>query len=67
MEKDCVLLDVSAEGELVDLFFPLEFFSSFLVGLFPLRLLKSMSRVLEENWSFAFAFALTAFSTSSSK
>ena len=43
-----------AEGESVDLFFSLEFFPSFLVGLFPLGHLESMSRVLAEEWSIAF-------------
>ena len=49
MEKDYFSLDVSAEGELVDLFFPLESLSSFLAGLFPLGHLESMSRVLAED------------------
>ena len=67
MEKDSFLLDVSAEGELVDLFFLLESLSSFLASLFPLGHLESMSRVLAEDWSIAFASALTAFSTASSQ
>ena len=67
MEEDCFPLDVSAEGESVDLFFPLESLSSFLAGLLPLGQLKSMLRVLVEDWSIAFASALTAFSTASSQ
>ena len=67
MEKDCFPLDVLVEGESMDLFFPLESFSSFLAGLFPLGHLESMSRVLAEDWSIAFASALTAFSTASSQ
>ena len=49
MEEDCFPLDVSAEGESVDLFFPLKSLSSFLAGLFPLGHLESMSRVLAED------------------
>ena len=66
MEEDCFPLDMSAEGELVDLFFLLASFSSFLAGLFPLGHLESMLRVLAEDWSIAFVSALTAFSTASS-
>ena len=66
MEEDCFPLNVSAERESVDLFFPLESLSSFLAGLFPLGHLESMLRVLAEDWSIAFASALTAFSTASS-
>ena len=62
VEKDCFLLDISAEGELIDLFFPPEFFSSFLVCLFPLKHLKSISRVLEKDSSIVFTSALMAFS-----
>ena len=65
MEDDCFPLDVSAGTESVDLFFPLESFSSFLVGLFPQEHLESMSRVLAEDCSNIFASALTAFSTAS--
>ena len=67
VEEDCFLLDVSTKGELVDLFFPLESFPSFLLGLFPLGHLESMSRVLAEDWSIAFASTLTAFSMTSSQ
>ena len=67
MEDVCFPLDVSAGVELVDLFFPPESFSSFLAGLFSLGHLESMSRVLAEDWSIAFASALTAFSTASSQ
>ena len=66
MEEDYFPLDVSAEEESVDLFFLLESFSSFLAGLFPLGHLESMLRVLAEDWSIAFTFALTAFSMASS-
>ena len=65
MEEDCFPLDVSAEAESVDLFF--ESFSSFLAGLFPQGYLESISRILEEDCSNAFASALTAFSTASSQ
>ena len=65
VEEDYFLLDVSAEGESVDLFFLLESFSSFIVGLFFLGYPESMLRVLEGDWSITFAFALTAFSTTS--
>ena len=67
MEEDCFLLDVSAEGESVDLFFPPESFSSFLAGRFPRGHRESMSRILAEDCSNAFASALTAFSTASSQ
>ena len=67
MKDVCFPLDVLAGAESVDLFFPLESFSSFLAGLFPLGHLESMSRVLAEDWSIAFASALTAFSTASSQ
>ena len=67
MEDDCFPLDVSAGTELVDLFFPLEFFSSFLAGLFPWGHFESMSLVLAEDCSNAFASALTAFSTAFSQ
>ena len=66
MEEDCFPLNVLAEGESVDLFFPLESFSSFLADLFPLGHLESMSWVLVEDWSIAFASALTTFFTASS-
>ena len=65
MEDNCFPLDVSAGTESVDLFFPLESFSSFLAGLLSQGHLKSMSRVLAEDCSNAFASALTAFSTAS--
>ena len=67
MEEDCFPLDVSAEGESVDLFFLLESLSSFLAGLLPLGHLESMSRVLAEDWSIAFASALMVFLTASSQ
>ena len=54
---------MSARVELVDLFFPPESVSSFF--LFSWRHLESILRVLEEDCSIAFAFALTAFSTAS--
>ena len=59
--------DVSAEGESIDLFFPPESFSSFLTGLFPWGHLESMSQILKEDYSNAFASALTAFLTASSQ
>ena len=65
MEDVCFPLNVSAEAELVDLFFPPESFSSFLAGLFPLGHLESMSRVIDKDWSIAFASTLTAFSMAS--
>ena len=55
--------DVLVGAESVDLFFLPESFSSFLAGLFPWEHLESMSRVLEEDWSIAFASTLMAFST----
>ena len=61
MEENCFLLDVSAEGELVDLFFPPESFFSFLVGRFPRGHRESMLRILEEDCSNAFVSTLTAF------
>ena len=64
MEDDCFLLDVLAEAESVDLFFP-ESFSSFFVSLFPWRHLESILQVLKDDWSNAFIFGLTAFSTAS--
>ena len=67
MEKDCFLLDMSAKGELVDLFFPLESLSSFLAGLFPWEHFESISQILEEDCNNAFASTLTAFSTASSQ
>ena len=67
MEEDCFLLDISAKGELMDLFFSPESFSSFLAGLFPRGHLESMSQILEEDCSNAFTSALTAFSTASSQ
>ena len=66
MENDCFPLDMSAEAELVYLFFLPESFLSFLTGLFPWGHLESMSRVLEEDCSNAFTFALTVFLTASS-
>ena len=65
VEEDCFPLNVSAEGESVDLFFLLESFSSFLVGLFPLGHFKSMLRVLAQDYSITFVSALTAFFTTS--
>ena len=65
MEDDCFPLDVSAETESVDLFFPLKSFSSFLAGLFPQGHLESMLRVLAEDYSNVFVSALTAFLTAS--
>ena len=65
VEEDCFPLDVSAEGELVDLIFLPESFSSFLTGLFPQWHLESMLQILEEDCSNAFASTLTAFSTAS--
>ena len=67
VKENCFPLDVLAEGESMDLFFPPEFFSSFLAGLFPLGYLESMSGVLAEDWSIAFASTLTVFSTASSQ
>ena len=67
MEEDCFPLDVSAKEVSVDLFFPLESFSSFLAGLFPLGHFESMLRVLARDWSIGFTSALTAFSTASSQ
>ena len=58
---------MSTRTESVDLFFPLEFFSSFLAGLFPRGHLESMSQVLAEDCSNAFASVLTAFLTASSQ
>ena len=65
MEDNCFPLDMSAGVVLVDLFFPLESFSSFF--LFFRGHLESMLRVLEEDCSIDFASALTAFSTASSQ
>ena len=65
MENDCFLLDVLARTESMDLFFPPEFFSSFLAGLFPCGHLESMARVLAEDYSNAFASPLTAFLSAS--
>ena len=67
MEEDCFSLDVSAKGELVDLFFLPESLSSFLASLFSWEHLESMSQILEVDCSNAFASALTAFSTASSQ
>ena len=67
MEDNYFPLDVSARIESVDLFFPPESFSSFLASLFPRRYLDSMSRVLAEDCSNAFASTLTAFLTASSQ
>ena len=67
MENDCFPLDVSAGKESVDLFFPLESFSSFPVGLFSRGHLESMLWVLADDCSNVFASALTAFSTVSSQ
>ena len=67
MEDDCFPLDISAKIESIDLFFPLESFSSFLAGLFPREYLESMSQVLAEDCSDVFASTLTAFSTASSQ
>ena len=47
VEDVCFPLDMSARVESVNLFFLPESLSSFLVGLFPLGHLESMSRVLE--------------------
>ena len=47
MEDDCFPLDVSAEAESVDLFFP-ESLSSFFAGLFSRGYLKSISWVLKD-------------------
>ena len=66
MKDDCFPLDVSAKGELVDLFFPPESFSSFLAGLFSRGHLEFMLQVLAEDCSNAFTSALTVFSTASS-
>ena len=49
MEDICFLLDMSVGAELIDLFFALESFSSFLTSLFPWEHLESMLRVLEED------------------
>ena len=65
VEKNCFPLDVSIEGELVDLFFLSKSFSFFLIGLFSWGHLESMSRILEEDYNNAFASPLTAFSTAS--
>ena len=65
MGDDCLPLDVSAEVESVDLFFPLESFSSFF--LFPQGYLESILQVLAENCNIAFASTLTAFSMVSSQ
>ena len=67
MEEACFPLDMSAEGESMDLFFPPESFSSFLAGRFPRGHRESMLRILEEDCSNAFASALTAFLTASSQ
>ena len=64
MKNDCFLLNMSAGAELVDLSFP-ESFSYFFTGLFPWKHLESILRVLEDDWSIVFTFALTAFFTAS--
>ena len=66
VEDDCFSLDVSAEAELIDLFFS-NSLSSVFAGLFPWRHLESILRVLEDNWSIVFVFTLAAFSTASSQ
>ena len=66
MKDDYFLLDVLAEAELVDLFFP-ESFSFLFTGLLPWEHLESILRMLEDDWSIAFASTLTAFSTASSQ
>ena len=65
MEDDCFLLDVLAETELINLFFPPESFSFFF--LFSRGHLESMSQVLKEDCSIAFTSALTIFLTASSQ
>ena len=65
MEDDCFLLDVSAEAELVDLFFLPEFFLS--LFLFSWGHFESMSQVLEGDCNIAFVSALTAFLMASSQ
>ena len=67
MEEDCFPLGVSAEGESVDLFFLPESFSSFLAGWFLRGHRESMSQILEEDCSNAFASTLTAFLMTSSQ
>ena len=66
MEDDCFPLDMSAGMESLNLFFLPEFFSSLLAGLFLWGHLESMSQVMAEDCSNAFASVLTVFSTASS-
>ena len=66
VKNNCYLLNMSARAESLNLFFLPEFFS-FLAGLFSWGYLESISRVLEDDCSNAFAFVLTAFSTTSSQ
>ena len=65
VEDDYFSLDVSAEAESVDLFFLLESFSSFFF--FSQGHLESILQVLEDDYSIAFASALTTFLTASSQ
>ena len=61
----CLPLDTSIGGVLVDLIFP-KSFSSFFAGLYSQEYFKSISRVLEDGCSNAFASISTAFLIASS-